>query len=53
MTSVNKAHCVTTVNEHEWKSDNDPNEMWTAIDGDNLPQGIDMVVFDNAMATGS
>ena len=24
--------------------------MWTAIDGDNLPAGIDMVVLDNAMA---
>ena len=53
MTSVNKAHCVTTVDEHEWNSGNDANAMWTAIDGDNLPQGIDMVVFDNAMATGS
>ena len=53
MTSVNKAHCVTTVEEHEWSSGNDANAMWTAIDGDNLPQGIDMVVFDNAMATGS
>ena len=53
MTSVNKAHCVTTVNEHEWNSSNDANAMWTAIDGDNLPQGIDMVVFDNAMVSGS
>ena len=53
MTSVNNAHCVTTVDEHEWNSSNDANAMWTAIDGDNLPQGIDMVVFDNAMATGS
>ena len=53
MTSVNKAHCVTTVDEHEWNSSNDANEMWTAIDGDNLPQGIDMVVFDNAMVAGS
>tara|TARA_B100000287_G_C20284091_1_gene643230 strand:- start:187 stop:615 length:429 start_codon:yes stop_codon:yes gene_type:complete len=53
MTSVNKAHCVTTVDEHEWSSGNDANAMWTAIDGDNLPQGIDMVVFDNAMVSGS
>lgn len=53
MTSVNKAHCVKTVDEHEWNSSNGAAAMWTAIDGDNLPQGIDMVVFDNAMATGS
>ena len=53
MTSVNKAHCVTTVDEHEWSSGNDANAMWTAIDGDNLPAGIDMVVLDNAMAMGS
>jgi len=53
MTSVNKAHCVKTVDEHEWPSLLDANEMWTAIDGDNLPQGIDMVVFDNAMVAGS
>jgi len=53
MTSVNKAHCVKTVDEHEWNSSNDADAMWTAIDGDNLPQGIDMVVFDNAMTAGS
>ena len=53
MTSVNKAHCVKTVDEHEWNSSNDADAMWTAIDGDNLPQGIDMVVFDNAMTVGS
>ena len=53
MTSVNKAHCVKTVDEHEWNSSNNADAMWTAIDGDNLPQGIDMVVFDNAMVAGS
>tara|TARA_B100000963_G_C22085879_1_gene434308 strand:- start:94 stop:522 length:429 start_codon:yes stop_codon:yes gene_type:complete len=53
MTSVNKAHCVKTVDEHEWNSSNSAEAMWTEIDGDNLPQGIDMVVFDNAMVAGS
>tara|TARA_B100001113_G_scaffold228045_1_gene187223 strand:- start:486 stop:893 length:408 start_codon:yes stop_codon:yes gene_type:complete len=53
MTAENKTACVEAINGHGYSSANSADDMWTAIDGDNLPQGIDMVVLDNAMAIGS
>ena len=53
MTSVNKTACVDAISAHGFNSANSSDDMWTAIDGDNLPAGIDMVVLDNAMAMGS
>ena len=41
------------IGAHGFTSANSSDDMWTAIDGDNLPAGIDMVVLDNAMAMGS
>ena len=53
MTAENKTACVDAIGAHGFSSANSSDDMWTAIDGDNLPQGIDMVVLDNAMAMGS
>ena len=53
MTAENKTACVEAINGHGYSSANSADDMWTAIDGDNLPKGIDMVVLDNAMAIGS
>ena len=53
MTAENKTACVDAISAHGFTSTNSSDDMWTAIDGDNLPAGIDMVVLDNAMAMGS
>tara|TARA_B100000925_G_scaffold151342_1_gene113556 strand:+ start:126 stop:533 length:408 start_codon:yes stop_codon:yes gene_type:complete len=53
MTAENKTACVDAIGATGFTSANSADDMWTAIDGDNLPQGIDMVVLDNAMAMGS
>ena len=53
MTAENKTACVDAINGHGFSSANSADDMWTAIDGDNLPTGIDLVVLDNAMAVGS
>ena len=53
MTAENKTACVDAINGHGFSSANSADDMWTAIDGDILPAGIDMVVLDIAMATGS
>ena len=53
MTAENKTACVDAIGAHGFSSANSSDDMWTAIDGDNLPAGIDMVVLDNAMAMGS
>jgi lysozyme family protein len=53
MTAENKTACVDAIDGHEWSSSNSANDMWTAISGDDLPKGVDMVVLDNAMVAGS
>ena len=53
MTAENKTACVDAIDGHEWSSSNSADDMWTAISGDDLPKGVDMVVLDNAMVAGS
>jgi len=53
MTAENKTACIDAIDGHEWSSSNSADDMWTAISGDDLPKGVDMVVLDNAMVAGS